>query len=184
MEYWPTKIDWAVYEKKLAEGEFVPRDCIQPFRCDAPSYTGSLNAALSDFFPLLAPHLPQGVRDAMGPLVGAIATCGIKNWPQSNDGPKWLYDNSRDLSDAAVGQLYSPSTVSEIVRKFESVSRDELESALTNAWSLKSNDPADYDYSEVDYFTDANDFLEYLLGWFSVFQEAAADQHGIGIGGG
>ena len=141
MEFWPTKIDWRIYEQKLAEGEFVPGVCVKRFRCDDPPDAGSLNAALSDFFPLLAPHLPRSVRNAVGPFVGAIATCPIEGWPQSNDGPEWLYDNTRDLSDVAVGQLYSPSTVFEIVQKFESVPQDELESALAIALVAQEQRP-------------------------------------------
>lgn len=186
MEFWPTKIDWSIYEEKLADGEFMPRDCIKKLECEAPPDSGNLNSALSDFFPLLEPHLPETICNAIGPFVGAIATCGIKDWPQSNDGPSWLYDNSRDLSelDILVGQLYSPATVSDIVARFEKITLEELSSALTAAWSQKSNDAADYSMSEPNYFVDSNDFLDYLLAWFAAFKESANTNDGIGIGGG
>ena len=182
MEFWPKKIDWAVYEEKLANGEFLPSVCLLEFRCDDPPGAGSWNAALSDFFPLLLPHLPKSVCEAIGPFIGAIATCGIDGWPPSNDGPEWLYDNSRDLYDIAIGQLYSPATVAEIVQRFERVSMKELKTALASAWSRKSNAPADYQFASIEHFQDSQDFLEYLMPWYAPFREAAAGGHGIGIG--
>ena len=77
MEFGTTKINWEQYEQNLALGEFLTHGCKKAFRCNDPPDAGSLNTALSDFFPLLALHLPQKTRDAIEPFVGAIATCGI-----------------------------------------------------------------------------------------------------------
>ncbi len=185
MEFFPTKIDWAVYHEKLANDEFLPGVCLLECRCDDPPDAGSLNLALSDFFRLLLPHLPESVCGAIGPFIGAIASCGIDGWPPPNDGPEWLYDNSRDLSDIApIGQLCSPATVTEIVRKFESVPVDQLKTALADAWSLKSNDPADYYYETHGYFHDSEDLFEYLMAWYAPFREAAVGGHGFGIAAG
>jgi hypothetical protein len=182
MEFWPKKIDWSVYEEELSKGEFCPSACLLNFSCDDPPDAGSWNAALSDYFPLLLPNLPASVCDAIGPFIGAIATCGIDGWPQSNDGPDWLYDNSRDLYDIAIGQVYSPTTVTKIVEKFESVPLQVVRVALADAWSCKSNDPADYRFSSNEHFEDSEDFLEYLLAWYATFREAAAEGYGVGIG--
>jgi hypothetical protein len=72
--------------------------------------------------------------------------------------------------------------VTRIVEKFESVPLQVVRVALADAWSCKSNDPADYRFSSNEHFEDAGDFLEYLLAWYATFREAAAEGHGVGIG--
>ena len=182
MEVWPIKFDWAVYQQQLAEGSFLPKACILELACADPPDCGSLNAALSDFFPLLRKHLTDEVTRSIGPLVGAIAMGGIRGFRPRKDGPRWLYDNSRDLSDLTVCQLYSPQTVAALVESYESVSDSNRRSALEVAWSKKSNDPSKYSGSTPEHFVDASDFMDYLEAWCSAFREARNEEHSIALG--
>jgi hypothetical protein len=183
MEFWPIKIDWDIYRECLANGEFVPQACRRDFACNAPPDAGSWNAALSDYFPMLQPSLPDEVRNAIGPFVGAIATCGIADWPWPNDGPESLGDDV-DMESVDVGLLYSPATVQILVQAFRSISHERLMEAISQAWTNKSKNPDDFLFSSIEHFESPEDFVEYVLQWFGPFEEAAGSGHGIGIGGG
>jgi hypothetical protein len=183
MEFWPVKIEWDIYRKCLANGEFVPQACRLEFACAAPPAAGSWNAALSDYFPMLQPCLSDEVRNALGPFIGAIATCGIEDWPWPNDGPESLGDDV-DMESIDVGLLYSPTTVKNLVQAFLSISRERMMDAISKAWANKSDNPDDFQLSSIDHFESPEEFVEYVLEWFGPFEEAAGSGHGIGIGGG
>ncbi len=181
MEFGAVKFDWNLYQQALARGEFFPAACRVAIQCEGPCEVGSLNAALSDFFPLLAPHLPDDVRNAMGPLVGAIATCGIKDWPWPQEE---LPIAPEEMANAGIGLIYSPPMVAKIVDSFQRVSPKRMTAEVTAAWPKKSNNPADYQFSANDHFDGPADFLDYVFGWYAPFEEAARTGHGIAIGGG
>lgn len=133
MELWPVKIAWDIYRECLANGEFVPQRCRRDFTCKAPPDAGSWNAALSDYFPMLQPYLPDEVCNAIGPFIGAIATCGIEGWPWPNDAPKTLCDDL-DMESIDVGLLYSPATVNHLVQAFLRISSDRIMGSISRAW--------------------------------------------------
>lgn len=183
MEVWPVKIEWDVYEQRLANGDFVPQACRREFSCSIPPDAGSWNAALSDYFPMLQPSLPNDVLHAIGPFIGAIATCGIGDFPWPNDAPDSLGDVV-DMGTIDVGLLYSPATVNDLVYRFQQVSAERMMEAISSSWANKSEDPDAYLLSSIDHFGSPEEFFEYLMEWFAPFQEAARTCHGIGIGGG
>lgn len=180
MEFMPIKINWVDYQRELANGVAVPKSSRLSFRCNLPEDTGSVNSALSDFFPLLQPNLPDEVVNAVGPLIGAIAVCGIKGWPWPDDAPAELKDAGHQ-GNSDIGLLYSPTTVSRIVVSFQSVPLDTIQRSLSLAWTKISSDSSKYRYSSPNHFTDSDDFLRYLLGWYETFAEASTDGHGVGI---
>ena len=120
------------------------------------------------------------VTDALGPFVGAISVCELRDWPHPDNAP----DDWADVQHDTVGLLYSPETVRSIVEKFGSVPRKRLEDEIENAWPKMSEDPADYLYTDPGYFDDASDFVGYFTGWFHAVEEAAGEGYGIAIAGG
>lgn len=178
MEFWPVKIDWNAFRQHYKDGD--DQAWRRALESDGACDVGSLNAALADVFPLLQPHLSEETKQAIGPLISAVCTCEIENWP-------WPHDNPADWNEVqseAVGVVYSPETVKRIVAAFESISRANLAGEIERAWTRMSKDPADYQLSEPGYFGSSAEFLEYLSGWLEAFKEADRQGHGIGIGGG
>lgn len=184
MEFYIGAFDWAQYEAELAKGNFEPSAFSVELDCDPPPDAGSLMAGMSDYFNVLEPHFEKAIRDALGPLLGAIAVYGVKGQESPKDGPTWLYDNSRDLSEIDAGEIFSPKTVSRIVASFNSVTPESIRDAIREAWELKSNDPKKYELSGNDTFQDANEFYEYIAAWFMPFQEAAKNGLGLAISAG
>jgi hypothetical protein len=156
MEIYAHLVDWEKFQAKYRPGDIDngnTDDWAEPLESAEPCELGSANGAMVDAFQLMQPHLPEDVRKAIGTLTVSIATLVVEGWSQD------------DCAPSAISEfpVYSPDTVRKVLSTFDAVELARIKRLVSIAWAKMSTDPKDWQYVDVGYWTEPDEFIEYLL---------------------